>query len=467
PPTMRSFVFRGKGGETRVAWSLEPTVLRVRAAKPFTVADLMGQTRTVEPADGLAVLPVRRGEPVYLVGDVDQVDAGLTVRVDRKCSACVGEMALVPYRIENAFPFPVSVGLEGGGARQQATVKPDSVEQGRVALPPDTAPGKKVLAFHVRTGGELLAEMPVEIRADNRLAFPQPPHMADDATMRLMLRNASREQSLSIDRILWTAGLAEGVREVSLSIAPGEEVSLAIPEVRLEPYAVVPLCVEGRLGGEFLGGWQGIIGDNPVHRLTPTMDGNLDEWEDLPAIDLRKHGTVKMTQDGGPADLSGKLWLAHDERNFYLAARITDDAHHPPVEENDIGDQIEFVVSPMPPWQAAARYWPGEGFYRFAVSLRASGPQVYQMKGVSEDEGQSLAEGAVCRARREGMETIYEVSIPREGRELFTPGCPYFSLSLLVRDRDGPDRGGWIEWGSGFAKGKRRERFHLCRLGKR
>ncbi|MEX0652770.1 MAG: hypothetical protein WD534_07235 [Phycisphaeraceae bacterium] len=465
PEMLRSFVFEREGQTIRVVWSLAPMVLSVQAGESFTMVDLMGRATPVTPTDGRATLPMRQGEPVYLVGAVEAVQAGLTMTVDETCAACIGEAVRLPYHIENALPAAAMVELAIADVRQMVEVAPGASEAGHLTLRARVEPGEQVLPCHVRVMGTVLVEQPVKIMARPQLHFERPPHMVDDADLHLTLRNISRERALSITHLQWTLGAATGEQTVLLTLQPGEQKSLLVPGVKAEPYAPLTLGVKAWNADALVGAYEAPFRNTPIPRMTPSIDGDLAKWVDVPAIDLLRHGRVKMKDHRGPDDLSGQVWLAYDEDYFYLAARIVDDAHHPPLQENDTGDQIEFVIAPVPPWEGAATRWEGEGFYRFAIALRADGPQVYQMKGVSEDEGQHLVRDAACVARREGTQTIYEAAIPRHGRTLFSEISPNVSLSLLVRDTDASgERRGWIEWGSGFAEGKRPALFNHARL---
>ena len=43
-----------------------------------------------------------------------------------------------------------------------------------------------------------------------------------------------------------------------------------------------------------------------------------------------------MTGWGGPSDLSGSLWLTHDDQNLYLSAKVTDDVFSQPNRNGNI-----------------------------------------------------------------------------------------------------------------------------------
>ena len=278
--------------------------------------------------------------------------------------------------------------------------------------------------------------------------------------MAVTLRNSSQKTPHTVTRLRWTAGEAKGEIAPTLALKPGEEATVTVPDVRLAPFAQVPLTVQLELERNQTVTYEGQVGNNPVPKRTATVDGNLNEWAGLPAIDLVKDGQVKMRDYKVAADLGGEIWIAYDDQNFYLAARLTDDVHNQTATEADVwnGDGIQFTVAPALPWEAKT-------FYEFALSLTKDGPQLYQFSSVKADEWPGLVKDAVCKIVRSGTETLYEAAIPLKGRELLPVGSKEFAFSLLVNDNDGQGRKGWIEWGSGIGEGgKFPARFNPCRL---
>lgn len=61
----------------------------------------------------------------------------------------------------------------------------------------------------------------------------------------------------------------------------------------------------------------------------PKVDGKLDEWATLPAIELGGPNveSVKIKDYGGPADCSARVKVGWDAQTFYLAAEVTDNKH--------------------------------------------------------------------------------------------------------------------------------------------
>ena len=80
--------------------------------------------------------------------------------------------------------------------------------------------------------------------------------------------------------------------------------------------------------------------ENPI-----PIKGNLSNWKNSPSIvmrDLRNVVAGKSTWTS-KEDLSGKVWLAWDANNFYMAVDVTDDQIVQPFKASDMlnGDHIE------------------------------------------------------------------------------------------------------------------------------
>lgn len=207
--------------------------------------------------------------------------------------------------------------------------------------------------------------------------------------------------------------------------------------------------------------YRGAIANNPCQKKTIVVDGNLDDWKTIPAIDLVKNGAVEMKGHKGPDDLSGWIRIAYDDNHFYLFAAIRDDVHFQPnVEDNTWkGDGIQIAISEALPWNST-------GFYEVNLALTSKGPDVF-LSHSARGEKVGKVTSALCRILREGATTNYELAIPLKELALIDPAAiKAFGFSLLVNDNDGEGRKGWIEWGSGIGKGKHPDQFEVCRLEK-
>jgi hypothetical protein len=189
------------------------------------------------------------------------------------------------------------------------------------------------------------------------------------------------------------------------------------------------------------------------------VDGSLDKWKNIPSIDLARSGNVQMKDYKGPSDLSGRIWIACDDRNFYLAAEIADDVHFQPYAEEATwqGDSLQFAVAESLPWDST-------GWYEVNVALTEKGPDVYLVHSARGEKTGRL-NSAVCRIARDGNTTRYELAVPLKDVALIDPArTRAFGFSVLANDNDGKGRKGWIEWGSGIGREKNPARYHACRI---
>ena len=75
------------------------------------------------------------------------------------------------------------------------------------------------------------------------------------------------------------------------------------------------------------------------------IDGDLSEWKDLPAIEIKEPREVVYGKGAWKSadDLSAKAWVGWDENNFYFAIDVTDDSVVQPFETRKMvnGDHVE------------------------------------------------------------------------------------------------------------------------------
>jgi hypothetical protein len=461
-PGMRCFLFRRDGQDVRVVWSLEPTVFRIGARGAFTVVDLMGQPRTLAPQNGEALLPVRAGEPFYLLGPVDQVAPGLTIQVENHTIAAeiFDEPIDVAYAIDNTSASPLSGTLEFGGKTVAFTAAAHSQDHAHLELPAGAVSKSATIPCQVSAAGLLLDTVPVQIKVEDAVTVVHAPYFSDSTHMVVTLRNNSRQRATTVQRLHWKAGDTEGESPVGVQIEPLHQADVTIPDVHVEPYTILPLTLGlGLDANNRLRRCDSLVGNHPIFQRTIRLDHPLEDCADLPAIDLTRHGLNKLTGYKGPADLSGSVWLAYDQQNFYLVARIVDDVHYQPFNGADVwsADSIQFALSPVAPWQT-------KDFYEFSLALTPQGPQVYQFSSARPQDWPGLVKDAPCTIVRTGTQTVYAVAIPRRDGVWPAQGSPCIGVSLLVNDNDGAGRKGWIEWSGGMAQGKNPLQFSPCYL---
>jgi hypothetical protein len=87
----------------------------------------------------------------------------------------------------------------------------------------------------------------------------------------------------------------------------------------------------------------------PQVTAPPRVDGALDDWPATPLATSR-YPVYNATAWEGEQDLSAAWWLAWDEANLYLAARVNDDVHVQTEQGTQIykGDSVEVQIDTNP-----------------------------------------------------------------------------------------------------------------------
>jgi hypothetical protein len=166
---------------------------------------------------------------------------------------------------------------------------------------------------------------------------------------------------------------------------------------------------------------------------------------------FREEGQVVRTGGDwrGPTDLDGQVYFAWDERALYVALDVSDDVHHQPFQSGSLwkGDSVQLGLAAGMPGETDA-------YQEYAVALTKTGPKMYRRSNIGG--GPKLVEPArVAITRNEERNTTqYELAIPWDDLDEIQHGDEVFSLSVLVNDKDGDGRKGWVEWGQGIGSGK-------------
>lgn len=199
----------------------------------------------------------------------------------------------------------------------------------------------------------------------------------------------------------------------------------------------------------------------PEHQaaeLTPTVDGDLSEWQGLEPLALGQGQAAHVDEYGGADDVSAKVWIATDEGHLYFAADVTDDQHVQPGRHAEIwqGDAIQLALRPGSP----PRRNTFDRVIEFGLALGPEGPELWQWM-----PGQRVVTEGDVQVVREGTHTRYEMAVPWSA----LPGVKYApgsatAFSFTVNERDGEQFGGWLEWTPGICGGKDAAQFGILRF---
>jgi len=184
----------------------------------------------------------------------------------------------------------------------------------------------------------------------------------------------------------------------------------------------------------------------PYLAAPPTMDGDLQEWRALPALQVggsaaQVHNYLGVWQ--GPADCSASAWVAWDEKCFFFAADITDDkflqARAPDmIYEND---SLQIAFDPNLD-RNTGRYLPDDREYMFA-SLKG---KTVKYCNFGPQQGEHLYFSAQTRVKSQGKGWTLEVALPWEKLGVKPQVGTKLGFSWVVNDSDTGDYDCWLEW---------------------
>jgi beta-glucosidase len=200
----------------------------------------------------------------------------------------------------------------------------------------------------------------------------------------------------------------------------------------------------------------------------------VSQVQDGPAIDLATtaDGTwfsLDPSQPyGGPADLSGKVWLNWDSSNLYITADITDDVFSEPATGVNIwqGDSLQVAATSGVPGASATESTASvDGHYEYGAALTPDGPQMYRW--IAPTEGSGQVTNATVNVTRDDTTntTLYEIALPwSDLTSVQAAANTVFSFAAIVNDKDTGARKGFVQWGGGIGTSKDVAGFNMAQL---
>lgn len=173
-----AYRFTGPGRSPVVAiWSPETArTLALRVPGEVTWTDLMGTAIPLPFQEGVALLPLAAGSPVFLEGDLEPPEILGTPLELNAGAAHPGESIRVHWRATNPFPhrlaarlswtLPLPFGDRGGLRSQQVELDPAQTQEGEVFLPvpSEVAPGSYEVQATLQLGeSEVRGTVPLEV----------------------------------------------------------------------------------------------------------------------------------------------------------------------------------------------------------------------------------------------------------------------------------------------------------------
>ena len=161
----------------------------------------------------------------------------------------------------------------------------------------------------------------------------------------------------------------------------------------------------------------------------------------------------------GPEDLSGRIFLMLNRKEFRLRIEVTDDIHSQKFagEELWCGDSVQFAVVPFGV----------SGFWRFGLSCRPNGTgEVFLWDAPLKKNAVNAVERTRLTVSRneKNRKTVYEFSAPSE--MLGIDQLP-FRFNLLLNDNDGNFRESFLSIAPGLGRGWTPDLFPLLKIRNR
>ena len=195
------------------------------------------------------------------------------------------------------------------------------------------------------------------------------------------------------------------------------------------------------------------------------VDGNLDEWKDVPVFaDMGTRNTGLNKIWTGAADFKSDFKIAWCDKGLLFAAEVTDDIHHQIYNDSEMWrcDSIDIGIDPQPDNLSFVDYHvlttalhlkhtpTGDAgrkrvpdklqehcYRRRATSRKPAGPVELEQLSIQRVNGDYTKNG----------KTIYEMLIPWDELGVTNPAAgKRLGFSVMFNESDGWERRGWNGW---------------------
>lgn len=186
-----------------------------------------------------------------------------------------------------------------------------------------------------------------------------------------------------------------------------------------------------------------------IYRLNkaPVMDGTLRGFKSVKPFLLKSRDFVKPAGDAenhgfwtGLKDLSAKVYLAYDNKYFYIAAEVEDDVQISRNCDVNIWNQdcLQFAFDMANNAYDDVLCIPGytTDDWEYCIALGTKGPQLYCYTSKGETANKLCADKPVIKRTKDGR-TIYEARVPWSGLGNFKPAKgKVIGFNLVIFDID-------------------------------
>jgi 5'-nucleotidase len=190
----------------------------------------------------------------------------------------------------------------------------------------------------------------------------------------------------------------------------------------------------------------------PYLATPPTIDGDLREWQKLPALrvgDKPEQVRLESRTWEGPQDCSARAWVGWNQAGLYFAADVTDDKFVQAYQGYGIyaNDSIQIAFDPRLD-RTVREYQADDREYCFARVGQKTDCECYQ----GPNSGKRLDLQAFAKVKSDGTGWTLEVRFPWAELDNLKPAPgKKLGFSWLVNDSDGGNYDHWLEWTPGVA----------------
>ncbi|MFD7155974.1 sugar-binding protein [Kribbella sp. NPDC059898] len=452
----------GGGQSVHAVWSTTPGLVNLAApaGSQVQITSLYGETSTLTADAGGHVWVSAGPDPFYAKGAITGVAPSnrfaLSVGPEIAGDAATGTLTFSnPDAV--AHPFTVAA----GGAETSGSAAAGGTATAAVTYPAQDSTGARTYRATVSVDGQAVglvsasgsATPPLSVTASHVL------NGSGKDLLRFRVTNAS-SHAIPVAGLDWQSGTASGTLLAGCTIAPNATQEVDVP-IALTGASSWSASLR-RVGETAIGASGTLALASPLtvaNRYSVKLDGVIDPAVAAqPAIALEGTGTPPVTGWGGPSDLSGKLWLTHDDQNLYLSAQVTDDVFSQPNRGGNIwgGDGIQLGMTAGAPGEATAAQ-------EIGVALTDAGPvDTWRWTPTSQTGVPPGVDAKVVRDEA-AHTTTYEIAVPWSTLG-FAAKDRLLSATVVVNENDGTGRRGWLSWGKGVAETKNPALFNAIRL---
>ncbi|HZX02230.1 sugar-binding protein [Kribbella sp.] len=452
----------GGGQSVHAVWSTTPGLVNLAApaGSQVQITGLYGETSTLTADAGGHVWVSAGPDPFYARGAISGVAPSNRFALS-VAPEVAGDTATGTLTFSNPDAVAHSFTVAAGGAETSGSAAAGATATAGVSYPAQDSTGARVYRATVSVDGQAVALVSTTGVATPPLSVTGS-HVVNGSgkdLLRFRVTNAS-SHAIAVAGLDWQSGTASGTLLAGSTIAANATQEVDVP-ITLSGASSWSASVRsaGMADVRAAGVLSPVTSPTVARRYTVKLDGVIDPVVAAqPAIALEGTGTPPVTGWGGPSDLSGKLWLTHDDQNLYLSAKVTDDVFSQPNRGGNIwgGDGIQLGMTAGAPGEATSAQEIGVALtdagpvdtWRWTPTSQAGVPPGVQAKVVRDEAAHT---------------TTYEIAVPWSTLG-FAAKDRLLSATVVVNENDGTGRRGWLSWGKGVAETKNPALFNAIRL---